>query len=152
MFWEKEIFHSCKLIVFEKHLIYDQDFFAVIDQSFSLSLFGSCTGSWATSFLFVVVYDGSNIIYTTQNDNHYTNYKSKCSESVRFAAKEKYPNKVMAWIAISNLGISKTLFRPSNSETVDLGIYINECLEKRLQPFVLEHHLDSNYIFWPLFK
>ena len=55
----------------------------------------------------------------------------------------------MIWVAISNRGISKPLFRPSKSEAVDSDIYINECLEKRLLPFIREHHPDSNYIFWP---
>ena len=50
----------------------------------------------------------------------------------------------MVWVAISNRGISKPLFRPSKSEAVNLEIYISECLEKRIR----EHHPDSNYIFW----
>ena len=53
----------------------------------------------------------------------------------------------MIWVAISNRGISKPLFRPSKSEAVDSDIKINEYLEKRLLPFILEHHPDSNYIF-----
>ena len=66
-------------------------------------------------------YDGSNM---QGNDNYYTNDKSKCPDSVRFAGKEKYPNKV--WVAIPNRGISKSLFRPSKYEAVDSDIYINE--------------------------
>ena len=69
-------------------------------------------------------YDGSKM---QGNDNYYTNDKIKCPDSVCFAGKEKYPNKIMNWEAISNLGISKPLFRPINSD-----IYINEYLEKRL--------------------
>ena len=37
---------------------------------------------------------------------------------------EKAKNLVMVWVAISNRGISKPLFRPSKSEAVDSGIYI----------------------------
>ena len=40
--------------------------------------------------------------------------------------KEKYPNKVMIWVAISVRGISKPLFRPSKSEEVNSDIYINK--------------------------
>ena len=45
-----------------------------------------------------------------------------------FASLEKISilKKVMVWIAISNRGISKPLFRASKSEAVDSGIYINE--------------------------
>ena len=81
------------------------------------------------------------------NDNYYSNDKSKCPDSVRFAGKEKYPYKVMFWVAISNRGISKPLFRPSKSEAVDSDIYINR--EKRLLPFIHEYRTYSNYIFWP---
>ena len=68
-------------------------------------------------------YDGSNI---QGNDNYYSNDKSKCPDSVRFAKKDKYPNKVIVWVALSNRGISKPLFRPSKFEAVDSAIYINE--------------------------
>ena len=40
------------------------------------------------------------------------------------------------------------LFRPSKSEAVDSDIYIKECLEKQLLPFIRENNPDSNYIFW----
>ena len=60
------------------------------------------------------------------NDNYYTNDKLKCPDCVRFVGKEKYPNKLMVWVAISNRGISKPLFRPSKSKTVNSNIYINE--------------------------
>ena len=77
-----------------------------------------------------------------QLGSYYSNDKSKCADSVRFAG--KYPNKAMVWVAICNRGISKPLFRPLKSEAVDSDIYINECLEKLL--FMLEHHQNSNYI------
>ena len=51
-------------------------------------------------------YDGSNM---QGNYNYYTNDKSKCLDSVRFARKEKYPNKEMVWVAISNRGIISSL-------------------------------------------
>ena len=82
------------------------------------------------------------------NDNYYyTIDKSLCPDSIRFDGKEKYSDKVMFWVAIFNRGLSKPLFRPSKSEAVNSDIYINECLEKRLLPFIREHHPDSNYIF-----
>ena len=43
--------------------------------------------------------DGSNM---HGNNNYYSHEKSKFPDSVRFAGKEKYPDKVMVWIAISN--------------------------------------------------
>ena len=40
------------------------------------------------------------------------------------AWKEKSPNKVMVWVAISNRGISKPLFRPSKPETTHVFFYL----------------------------
>jgi hypothetical protein len=91
-------------------------------------------------------FDGSNM---EGNDNYYTNDKPNCPDSVRFVGKEKFPPKVMVWAAIYKCGVSKPLIRRSKSEAVDSDIYIKECLEKRLLPFICEHHQDSNYIFWP---
>ena len=54
------------------------------------------------------------------------NDKSKCPDGVSFAGKEKYPDKVRVWVAISNNGISKPLFLPSKSEAVNSDIYIDE--------------------------
>ena len=54
-----------------------------------------------------------------------------------FALLEK---RIMVWVVT----ISST-----KSEAVDSDIYINECLEQRMPPFICEHHSDSNYYFWP---
>ena len=32
---------------------------------------------------------------------------------------------------------------------VNTKIYINECLQPRLLPFIHKHHGDFNYLFWP---
>ena len=50
---------------------------------------------------------------------------------------------------ICKCGVSKPLIRRSKSEAVNSDIYIKECLEKRLPPFIRELHPDLNYIFWP---
>ena len=88
--------------------------------------------------------DGSNM---HGNNNYYSHEKSKFPDSVRFAGKEKYPDKVRVWVAISNRGISKPLFRPSKSEAVDSDIYIDKFLEKHLLLIIPEHQPYSNYIF-----
>ena len=87
--------------------------------------------------------DGSNM---QSKDNYYSNDKSKFPDSAQFAGKEKFPNNAMIWVAISNRGISKQLFQPSKSEAVDSGIYINECLEKRLLPFIQTQIIFSGLI------
>jgi transposase len=83
------------------------------------------------------------------NAGYYSSDKSNCPDKVRFAGKEKFPTKILVWIAISARGMSKPLIRPSKSEAIKSDIYISECLAKRLLPFIHEHHPDFNYIFWP---
>ncbi|XP_065642408.1 uncharacterized protein LOC136074037 [Hydra vulgaris] len=82
------------------------------------------------------------------NSGYYTNNKKTCPESVRFIGKEKYP-KILMWIAISDRGMSEPLFRTSKAVAINSSIYINECLEKRLLPFIHKYYGDFNYLFWP---
>lgn len=74
--------------------------------------------------------------------------KSKTPESVEFKAKQKYEPKILLWIAISNRGISRPLLRRSGL-AINQKVYENECLKKRLIPFLREYHSDNNYLFWP---
>jgi transposase len=83
------------------------------------------------------------------NAGYYTNCKNTCPEDVRFIGEEKFPKKLLMWIAISERGISKPLFRTSKSVAINSSIYISECLEARLLPFIHKYHGDFNYLFWP---
>ena len=56
--------------------------------------------------------------------------KEKCPEYVRFDGKEKFPKKVLMWVAISERGMFKPLFRSSKSTAICSNVYIQECLEK----------------------
>ncbi len=91
-------------------------------------------------------YSGNNM---PGNSGYYTKNKETCPESVRFAGQEKYPKKLLMWIAISERGMSKPLFRKSGSVAINSSIYINECLQARLLPFINKYHGDFNYLFWP---
>ena len=81
------------------------------------------------------------------NAGYYTDDKEKCPENIRFAGKEKFPIKILVWIAVSERWISVPLFRPSTSVAISSDVYINECLKQRLIPFIEKHHKDLNYIF-----
>ena len=83
------------------------------------------------------------------NDNYYTNDREKCPDHIRFKGKDKYPKKLLMWIAISERGMSKPLFRKSSAVAINADIYIDECLNKRLLPFIHKHHSDFRYTFWP---
>ena len=91
-------------------------------------------------------FSGSNM---PGNDNYYTNDIQKCPDDIRFVGKEKFPKKVLVWIAISEHGISRPVIRPSKSESIKSNLYINECLQKKLLPFIKKYHSNVNYVFWP---
>lgn len=98
----------------------------------------------------LVMDDEKYFTWSSQNrGGYYTDDKSKCPDDVRFAGEEKYPDKVLVWVAISERGMSKPLIRRSGSEAIKTEIYIRECLVERLLPFIKKHHNDGNYIFWP---
>ena len=89
--------------------------------------------------------------FMTQNACYYTDNKDSCPDNVRFHGIEKYPKKILVHVTISDRGISKALILPSGSLSVNSAIYIKECLEKRVLPFIEEFHIDGNYILWPDF-
>ena len=94
-----------------------------------------------------LIFFGQNM---PQNACYYTDNKESCPDNVRFHGIEKYPNKILAHVTISDRGISQALIRPSGSLSVNSAIYIKECLEKRLLAFIEEFHIDGNYIFCPV--
>jgi hypothetical protein len=51
------------------------------------------------------------------------------------------------WEAISNRGMPIPYFRPSKSLAVNTVIYINECLQPGLLPFIHKHHSNFNFQF-----
>ena len=59
----------------------------------------------------------------------YTNGKAKCSGDVLYIGKDKYPKKILMWIAISIRAMSKPYFRLSKSVAVNTDIYINKCFQ-----------------------
>ena len=67
-------------------------------------------------------FDGDNMPGSTR---YYTNGLAKCSDDVRFIGKDKYPKKILVWIAISNRGMSNPYFRLSKS--VDVNSNIEGC-------------------------
>src|SRR5690349_10746949 len=62
--------------------------------------------------------------------------------------KKKFESKLLIWLAISPRGISHLFITPSGL-AIDQHIYLNECIKKRLIPFLQEYHSDDNYVFWP---
>ena len=82
------------------------------------------------------------------NDGYYTSDRSKCDPDIKNKSKDKFPQKIMVWITISEMGHSVPFFARSHG-SVDSKTYAKECIRKRLLPFLRKHHNDGQYLFWP---
>lgn len=60
----------------------------------------------------------------------------------------KFEARLCVWIAISRKGHSDPFFVPANC-AVNSEIYRNQCIEKRLVPFITENYQNHRYLFWP---
>ncbi len=83
------------------------------------------------------------------NTGFYTDNIENCPDEVKYIGKEKFPTKILVWVAISERGVSEPLIRPSKAVAINQETYLEECLVQRLLPFIEKHHDDGNYIFWP---
>ena len=82
------------------------------------------------------------------NDRFYTSNVKNTSATVKYRPTEKFPQKLLVWLAFSEHGMSKPFFVPSGL-AVNQHIYLNNCIKERLMPFINEHHSDGQYLFWP---
>ena len=60
----------------------------------------------------------------------------------------KYPDKIFVWITISSKGVSKPFYREAGN-AINQYVHLEHCIQKRLEPFFEEHHLDDDFVFWP---
>ena len=81
--------------------------------------------------------------------NSYCFGKSKENISIdnKFKFKTKFPEKVLVWIAISLNGHSDPFIL--EERTMNTKIYQEECIRKRLLPFIQNFHPNIPVIFWP---
>ena len=54
----------------------------------------------------------------------------------------------MVWMAISAKGVSN-VYVHRGKQAVDQKIYLKECINRRLLPFVDKYHSNGNILFWP---
>jgi hypothetical protein len=67
--------------------------------------------------------------------------------SDRFVFKEKFPGRYLVWQAVDGLGnVSKAYV---SDRTMNWETYKNECLIKRLVPFIRRYHPEKRILFWP---
>lgn len=85
--------------------------------------------------------------YHKNNDYYYTTKRKKVKDSVFYKTKEKFPGKVMVWIAMSPKGCSEPFFLPKN-KTMNKELFIEECIVKRLVPFIKKYYPNGGFIYW----
>lgn len=66
---------------------------------------------------------------------------------MKYKTKEKYPEKVLVWLALSAIGISKPYIDGTKGPAIAADIYISKCSSK-LRSFIEEHHADDEYIYF----
>lgn len=88
--------------------------------------------------------------HTTINSNghFYSSDMSQTQASAKYRTVAKYEAKILVWIALSPEGMSKPYFLPSGL-AINKQVYLDECIIKRLVPFINAHHSDGQYLFWP---
>ena len=61
--------------------------------------------------------------------------------------KDKYPEKIMSWLAISEKGISKPVFLKDNKRLT--GMIYSKLFLPKLKNFIKKYHKRDNILFWP---
>lgn len=82
------------------------------------------------------------------NDIFYTSNINLTKPEVKYKKKAKFEEKLLVWMCMSNKGFSKVFFVNSGL-AINQDVYLNECIKKRLIPFICKYHQDNNYVFWP---
>lgn len=82
------------------------------------------------------------------NDNFYSSHVKETPASVKYRPTAKFEQKILVWLCFSDKGVSKAYFVPSGL-AINQNTYLEQCIKKRLIPFIQEHHSDGQYLFWP---
>lgn len=86
-----------------------------------------------------------------QNSGYYveSHNQNDAPDNIRLKFREKFCPKVLVWGAVSKRGISHLCIRKSNAVALNSEIYISECLNKHLLPFLKEKYPSGHFLFWP---
>jgi hypothetical protein len=66
---------------------------------------------------------------------------------VKYNQVQKYPPKLLVWLAISPKGTTKPWYRKSGI-AINQNTYL-EILKERLVPFIRRYYRSGGYVFWP---
>jgi transposase len=82
------------------------------------------------------------------NDSYYSSNPNITPETVKYYDVAKFEPKILVWVAISPSGMSDYWIVPSKM-AINQKVYLEECLKRRLVPFIEKYHRGNNYVFWP---
>jgi hypothetical protein len=82
------------------------------------------------------------------NDRFYSSDIQKTPRDVKYKFKSKHEKKILVCFAISPKGMSEPYFVPSGL-AVNQKVYLEECVKKRLIPFINKNYPKGGYVFWP---
>jgi transposase len=82
------------------------------------------------------------------SDFFYTSNIGETPAHIKYRQKPKFYTKLLVWACFSKKGFANFYFVPSGL-AINQFIYLEECIIKRLIPFIRQHHSDDKYIFWP---
>lgn len=82
------------------------------------------------------------------NDGFYSKKPGKAPADVRFKKRKKFEQKVLVWVAISPQGLSHAMIKKSGY-AINAERYLNECIRRRLIPYIRTHYPNGGYVFWP---
>ena len=69
--------------------------------------------------------------------------KDQVPTNVKYSQKKKFEPKLLVWLAISEEGHSHPFFVPSRGD-VKGNVYLEECILRRLVPFLQQYHADDD--------
>ena len=88
---------------------------------------------------------GDNVI---GNRYFYSTDPTAATAAIKFRKKKKFEPKIMVWMAMLSKGVSDVYVHKSK-QAIHQDTDPNQCINKRLLPFIDKYHQNGNYLFWP---
>ena len=88
---------------------------------------------------------GDNVI---GNRYFYSTDSTTAPADIKFRENKKFEPKIMVWMVMSSKGASD-MYVHKSKQAIRQDTYLNQCINKRLLPFIDKYHQNGNYLFWP---
>ncbi|CAF4437862.1 unnamed protein product [Rotaria sp. Silwood2] len=82
------------------------------------------------------------------NQRYYTTNPLTTPSDVKYKKKKKFSPKLLVWMVMLSEGVSD-IYVHKSEQAITSNICLNECINKRLLPFIEEHHKNNDFVFWP---